>query len=306
MKNDEILHRWINGSISPEELEVFQKRPEYNDLVRLYKGTEDLRPPAFDSEAMLQNILRSPKSVRKPVLRARRSFLTGWVPYAAAAIVILLAGWWLWPDNTVQSYLAQKGDQIEAELPDGSSFLLNADSELSYDQTNWNNDRKLQLQGEAYFDVEKGATFTVATALGNVEVLGTTFNVWARGASFEVTCYSGKVAVKAQNNTNPIELLPGQAVRFEQDKLVEQWNLTEDQPGWTNGVSSFRNVPLSTILSAIERQFNVQIDMTQIETGNILSSSFPHNDLDTALRIVLAPVNIRYQIDGQRIRLSSE
>lgn len=306
MKNDEILHRWINGSISPEELAIFQKRPEYNALVRLYKGTEDLRPPEFNSEAMLQEILGSPKSVRKLEVSARRSFLTGWMPYAAAAVVILLAGWWLWPSNTVQSYLAQKGDRIEADLPDGSSFLLNADSELSYDQTNWNNKRTLQLQGEAFFDVEKGAKFTVNTAIGKVEVLGTSFNVWARGSQLEVTCYSGRVAVLAQNNTEPIELEPGQAIRYVNDKLVEQWELTEDRPGWTNGVSSFRNVPLSTILSAIERQFKVEIDTTNINSENVISSSFPHNDLETALRIVLAPVNIRYQIDGQRIRLSSE
>ena len=79
---------------------------------------------------------------------------------------------------------------------------LNSGSEITY-AGNFNENRKLQLKGEAFFDVVKsGSTFQISTEFGNIQVLGTAFNVKAysddnfvttleRG-SLEVTTVSGK------------------------------------------------------------------------------------------------------------------
>ena len=47
MKDDEILHKWVNGELSDEELKVFKLRPEYDSLVDLYKNTDNFLAPEF-------------------------------------------------------------------------------------------------------------------------------------------------------------------------------------------------------------------------------------------------------------------
>lgn len=307
MLNDEILHRWINGTITPEELEVFRKRPEYNSLSRLYETTEGLRSPGFNSEAMLGEILQQPKVSQKLAVPSRRRFLGSWASYAAAAVMLIVAAWWFWPLEQVQYYEVVKGEQLKETLPDGSSFVLNAESDLSYRKEDWSNQRTLRLRGEAFFEVENGSTFTVATPIGQVQVLGTSFNVFARNGLFEVTCYTGKVAVSVSGISEVVNLEPGQTVRLTKDNTFERSEITKNQPDWTSGVSSFRNVPLQVVLEEIQRQFDLEIDTTKIQTSKIITASFPHDDLEQALRIVLAPVNIKYEIvDEKNVRLLPE
>lgn len=95
MKNDELLHKWINGEISKEELDIFKSRPEFAALTALYKSTEGLSAPAFDDKRMLSTILEKNKKMDNSKTEGKRVFLTSWVKYAAAASVLLFALWFL-------------------------------------------------------------------------------------------------------------------------------------------------------------------------------------------------------------------
>ena len=68
---------------------------------------------------------------------------------------------------------------------------LNELSQLEYNASKWDENRSLELKGEAFFDVEKGKRFDVTTEFGNVSVLGTEFNVLSRDSIFKVSCYEG-------------------------------------------------------------------------------------------------------------------
>ena len=80
-------------------------------------------------------------------------------------------------------------------------MLLNSKSTITFNKHNWDTNRTLELNGEAFFDVEKGNTFTVKTSQGNVSVLGTEFNVNASVDFFRVSCYEGKVKVSEMLTT---------------------------------------------------------------------------------------------------------
>ena len=172
MKNDELLHKWINGEISKEELDIFKSRPEFAALTALYKSTEGLSAPAFDDKRMLSTILEKNKKMDNSKTEGKRVFLTSWVKYAAAASVLLFALWFLWPASTTVTVTAAAGEQLMGMLPDQSMYTLNAGSELIYDSENWKSERKINLSGEAFFEVEKGEKFQVNTANGQVKVLG--------------------------------------------------------------------------------------------------------------------------------------
>lgn len=306
MKNDELLHKWVNGNLSHEEFKVFKLRPEYDSLVELYKNTENLEAPSFDEDAMLSEILKLEKPAAKTVDLGKRNLISNWMKYAAAACVLLLATWFLWPSSELISYEIAKGERTEAKLPDGSSFVLNAESKLFYDPSSWKTSRTLDLEGEAFFEVEKGSTFKVNTPNGVVQVLGTEFNVRSRDDQLEVTCQSGKVAVLNLAGAKLDELNPGDAIRISSATVTEKWQVQNTQNSWVTGITSLKKVPLITALTELERQYNISIKSNNVDTQTVISGSFQHKDLNKALQTILGSMNVNFEIKGDVVELSKQ
>ena len=305
MTNDELLHKWVNGKLTEAELEVFKQRPEYESLVELYKSTENLAAPSFDSDAMLSDILKKEK-INTPTQKiGRRVFMANWAKYAAAATVILIAGWFVFSlmGNKV-SYEMAKGEKKEGVLPDQSMFVLNAESSLRYDKRNWKRKRRLSLQGEAFFSVKSGSKFTVETPIGSVQVLGTKFNVWSRNGILDVKCQHGKVAVLSENGQLIDELNQYDAIRIEPGKAPEKYQIpTEENASWTQGVTKLRKVSVAVVLKELERQFDVEIIAGDLNLEEIINSNFQHDDLELALQTALSQMNVSFEIKGRKVFL---
>lgn len=309
MKNDELLHKWVNNTISAEELEMFKLRPEYLTLEELKKNTQDLNAPEFDEADMLKAILNTGKE--SPVIQApeRRIFLANWIKYAAAAAVLFLAIWYFIPESSSMiHYDLAKGERQEDVLPDQSSFILNAESSLSYDAGQWKNNRSLDLKGEAFFKVEKGAKFTVNTPSGSVEVLGTSFNVRSRQEGLEVKCFTGKVAVRSLDKSIDETIIAKEAIRIEAGIITDQWTVqSETKPNWVEGIFSFKNVPLSTVIKELERQFDINIEQEGINVEELITCNFQNKNLDQALKTSITPLGIQYKIlKDQSVKLFKE
>jgi len=302
MKNDELLHKWVNGEISKEELEIFKARPEFASLTALYKNTEGLSAPAFNEKQMLSDILEEEKKGKSEKPEAKRVFLGSWLRYAAAASVLLFAVWFMWPANTTVTVTALAGEQIMGMLPDNSMFTLNAGSELTYDSEDWKLERTLHLKGEAFFEVEKGEKFEVNTANGQVKVLGTSFNVRSRDARLEVKCVTGKVGVSSIAGKDFGVLMPQDALIISRDELIEKWEMTEgNNKNWIDGITRFRSAKLEEVLRELERQFTVEIQSQNIDDQQVISCNFQNKDLDLALKTTLLPLGISYEISDDKV-----
>ena len=179
-------------------------------------------------------------------------------------------------------------------LPDNSKVTINSKSKLSYNKILFNFNRKLNLEGEAYFEVEKGSNFAVETVGGKVEVLGTKFNVTSRENYFKTSCFEGKVRVSSASNKDI--LTRGDEVRYmEGVKEKKTLQLKSETPAWMSGVSEFKGTPLKFILKEIENKFNVSFNVKDLKNTDMLySGSFTHNNLDNALENVCLPLGIDY------------
>jgi len=295
MENDHILHKWIDDELTPEELALFKLRPEYDALVNLYKNTEHLSTPPLEEEQMLKAILSQEKTTEANIPappKGRRVFMNYVLKYAVAAVVVVTGGWFLFKNinQPVTHYQVAKRETMNGTLPDESSFVLNAESELSYDADAWKKDRSLNLSGEAFFQVKKGSKFSVLTKNGRVEVLGTEFNVNARDGFFEVFCQSGKVLVKSSSGTTVGELTKDEHIRISPDQTTEKWKAsTTGKPSWMSGVSKFRQVPLSVVLAEIERQENPEADRRADQEG-----------------AEIGMLKVKYKITGKTVTLTRE
>ena len=180
------------------------------------------------------------------------------------------------------------------QLPDGSSIQLNGGSEAAYDASSWMENREVSLEGEAFFDVEKGSSFQVVTDLGVVEVLGTTFNVENRDGQFEVVCYTGKVRVTAEGRQ--VELTPGECANLTGNELVKLDSKGE-APDWMLDSYSFEDAPLRDVFMELEFQLGVKFELPDVSemkfTGDVET-----NDLQTAVESVCAPLGLEYTVRG--------
>jgi len=227
-----------------------------------------------------------------------------WIPLSVAASILFF---FLFRANT--SHFIHNntgiGEQMSVVLPDQSEVKLNAESNIKFSEKEWNSNRKVTLQGEAFFEVAKGEKFVVETPLGTVEVLGTSFNVHQRGEEFVVHCYTGQVAVQMNNNSEKHILSPGEKVVWSEgsSSQKEQFNISTTSEDWRVGVFKFENTPLSKVIEEFERQFKYKIIISPENKKRIYTGFFKTSDLNTALESIVWPMNLKFEIDGKKINI---
>ena len=226
-----------------------------------------------------------------------------WVASIAAVVVILFGVGYLMRDTSV-NYSTNIGEKLSVRLPDNSEVILNANSSLSFDPDSWDEKRYVSLDGEAYFKVEKGQTFTVGTDQGSVSVLGTEFNVQDRPEVWAVQCYHGKVEVKA--STESIILTAGESTELESKQLKALNFEPNENQIWLNDFVAFDDVQLQEVVAELERQYKIEVVWpTDLDPTSSYSGGFPHNNLTSALQLVFGPSNYLAKLEGgEKVYLS--
>ncbi len=157
-------------------------------------------------------------------------------------------------------------------LADGSTVKINAESELSYKKGLGKDHRNVILSGEAYFDVEKGdIPFIVEFGSASVEVLGTEFNIHARGTEIDVSVLEGIVKVSGTEESKDVVLTAGQKVDFIQgfNPGTPEKIDYKKYPGWIYNRLILDQTNLRAVCKEIERKFNVKIEFASVDLGNI-------------------------------------
>lgn len=302
MNEDVTLAKWLNNEMNDKELQEFILTPEYATYNKIKEYSAQLTAPEADMDALYQNITRNKNRAKQ--VKVRR--LNPWLPRVAAILVIMFsAAFFLYASHTT-SQMAAAGQRDNFLLPDYSEVVLNAGSEANYKEFNWSSNRRLELNGEAYFKAAKGKTFDVVTPHGTVTVVGTQFNVKARNGRLDVTCFEGKVKVTAGNEV--VFLTPGKSVAYENGKnlnVADDKNLT---PGWINYEVSFSKESLQNIVSELERQYGTTITFSGSNVpAKRFTGTIPMNDMNTALDIIQGVYHLKSAKAGNNtIILSSE
>jgi len=212
---------------------------------------------------------------------------------AIAACAIALLGIGFFASNT--THVTQIAGTQRISLPDNSVAILNADSKISYNKILFFFNRKLSLSGEAFFEVEKGSAFTVQTNNGDVEVLGTKFNVISMGNYFETACFEGRVQVSTPRNEVNV-LRKGNKVQYNNEVESKiDFHVESESPSWIEGISTFKSSPLSHVIKNLEMQFGFSFDTTNLKnTSSLYTGEFQHDDFNAALESVFLPMGIEY------------
>jgi ferric-dicitrate binding protein FerR (iron transport regulator) len=280
-----------------------EQRPVVEEARRLVAGMSfRVREPKVDTDQLWSRIQASSQqaAVVRP-MGSRRRFLYIAGSAAAALALLLFVIFGLDQSTKIQTAYAEHRAYV---LPDRSNIQINAGSELSHDETG----RNIKLEGEAYFEVQKGESFTVNTPLGQVQVLGTRFNVFSREDRFYVQCTEGRVQVTARNDKEGVILTAGMACELMPNGKLEVVSPVgnETNIGWLDNIYRFDNTALANVFAELERQFDVEIEVDDAIAAIPHTGFFTGENLDTALYQVCYPQALEYSIEGKRVRVKEE
>ena len=199
------------------------------------------------------------------------------------------------------------GQRAQMDLPDGSIVWLNSQTTLTYDENFGKKDRKVTLDGEAYFDVakDKKRPFIVETGKCNMEVLGTKFNVegYSDKDDFEVTLMEGSVRVASRIGLgDTLMLKPDSKACLQKDGRLKVIPVDDYNPyRWKEGLICFRNESFLSIMNDLEKYFGVSI---VVENKNVLKYYFTGkfrqaDGIDYALRVLQRDIRFKYERDDE-------
>lgn len=297
MEENYQLAKWLAGEMPEDELKAFKQTPEYATYEKIAAYSSQLTAPDFDADLLYQNTINRKKNSPKVI----PFYPSKWMKIAAI-FVVFLALTFVFKNSITSTEVAENGEKTTFSLPDNSEIVLNSGSQIQYKKWGWNNNRKLDLDGEAYFKVAHGKKFEVATKLGTVAVLGTQFNVKARNEQFDVSCYEGSVKITYKNKE--VVITKGTSVTFENDSF-DQKTIKVSKPEWTNNEIVFSKEKLQTIVDELERQYSVEIILNCKDNPQLFSGTLPSDNRKAALDIVISIFHLKIStLDADKIILA--
>lgn len=286
MEENYKLAKWLNDEMTDKELLEFQSAPDYHLYDKIKHYSSELEVPHFNEQELFSKVMTAKKESPKVI-----ALKPNWYMRIAAILVIGLGLLFSYTTFSTTSEMAENGKQTTFSLPDNSEIVLNSGSEIEYKKWDWDNNRNLNLKGEAYFKVAKGKKFQVNTDLGKVCVLGTQFNVKARENRFDVTCYEGRVKVNYKDSE--IIITKGESVAFADDKLIYHMAATSVKPEWTCGEAKFNQENLDQIVKELGRQYNIEIELKDDVNHQLFTGSIPTTNLKEALQILASTYHLK-------------
>jgi ferric-dicitrate binding protein FerR (iron transport regulator) len=319
----EYLVAYLQGEANEDQkllandwLRVPENQVIYRQLKKIDNLTSDFQMLAkFD-------VKEGKQKVRKKYRTKKLVVLSTWMQRIAAVLFIpvLLGGiWFYFQQNQLrkdfaslmvtQEIITQPGTKTHLFLPDSTEVWLNSASTLSFPSVFAGNDRRVELDGEAYFEVfkNKRKPFIVSTRFQDVEAIGTAFNLSAYSGDlrFSTTLIEGKVKVADRGKTDQIAFLePGFQLNYNTHTTVyhQQRIRVQDVIAWRDGVLIFNETPFFEVAARLGRWFNADIQISDQSIANYrFTGTFTSENLEQVMELLALSTPIDYSVSKRKM-----
>jgi transmembrane sensor len=286
--------RWVEEQYDKDHTAANTDEVAMAELLNDVKGLPQVR---MNKDRVFEAISSKIKQEEGPA--STRSWMLWASGIAAVAIGIIFMFNVLSPGTT--TYATQALAQKSFELPDGSLAHLNGSSSISF-ENKLGDKRHFKLEGEAFFEVKKGSTFTVETPNGFVQVLGTSFNVKTFEEDLIVACKTGKVRVFKDVSSVSYDLLPGDHIRL--GSKIIQGEIEIDKINlWQEAAPYFTKAPLQEVAEAMADHYKIEIILDEEVADRPFTGTFVLDGLDKALKMVFLPMDVTYTLNDKSVRV---
>ena len=314
MKINNLIARFLANKATKEEwgnLETWKTESQDNlgdllEMQSIWQDAVDLRGyKDFDSSSAWDSIngKLDDDSIDSDIPKRRQIISLKWVAGIAAAVAITLVALNITSTDSELSFnsVASNNSIENVRLVDGSNIVLNKNTKLNY-ASDFDNNRTVILDGEAYFDVarDESKPFTITTDCANITVLGTSFNIEEKDGYVNVLVTSGSVSV----NSGDEEVL------LKKDDMVKCDCRTikkVNRPGnnylsWKNNKLEFNETPLDMAVADIARHYNVNISFSDESQSRKLpvTDVFEGGNIETVIEGIALITGIKYFVEGNK------
>lgn len=317
-----LMSGYVNGDLTPDELQELENHLESNPADR--KIVEDYRLLWEESG---QEMVAIPIDVESALIKTKRriffrkSNLFQFLQHAAAVLILagLFSTGYIYYHNSgsqpvpdeqpavVQEISAIFGAHTKFQLSDGTTVCLNSGSKLIFPAEFKGNSRKVELVGEAYFEVTPNPSkpFIVKTRAINVKVLGTAFNLQAYPQSDEITTtlIHGKVVLErelAGISNQLAELKPSERAVYKTNEKTINISSEDDLEkftAWKDGQLVFFNDPIAEVAKKLENWYNVTVKISNTKLSQFrFTATFTDEPIEQVLELMSKSSSISYQI----------
>lgn len=216
---------------------------------------------------------------------------------AASIAIVIFAGFHFLNSSPKITYTTNFGEILKLKLQDGSNVTLNSNSILWYYK---NENRKVWLKGEAFFQVDKkiatNAKFYVVTKDLSVEVYGTSFNVNTKKKKTDVFLEEGNIWLKLNNGIDK-KMIPGNYISYssEKNEVLENKNIFNPiiKTSWKDGSLLFDNLSLKKAMEKIEETYGYSIVFKDDKSKNtLITGAVPITNIDICIKAIEKSVGV--------------
>jgi transmembrane sensor len=231
-----------------------------------------------------------------------RKLLIHPVQWMVAATVLIIAGFaisvWL---NAEQSFRTNDHEKLNVSLSDGSTITLNYESKLTLADNFGENNRKVFLEGEAFFNIHKDELhpFVIGVGKSEVYVLGTSFNVNSKNNRVEVSVRSGKV--RLQTHDNVLDLKADEAGRISDTGELSIFQWDPNDYSWYSGTLTLKNRSLKEVAAILSKLFNRKVSVSPPVSECTLSAKISYETIEDILNILKETLEIEWSNDSNTI-----
>ncbi|WP_167613669.1 FecR family protein [Maribellus sediminis] len=357
-KIETLFLAYLEGRISPEDeqflLDWLKRNPEsirnFNEFRRLWNmsmmaGKLDNRELELEWKELCRKIESAPlvkqRTIRSPyywISRIAAVFLLGAVMSFFVSYLLLIR-----PNQqiTYQEITTPAGAKSQITLPDGTNVWLNAKSHIKYSSEYGAKNRIVELEGEAFFDVETNPSkvFIVRTSEIDVKAYGTVFNVksYPEENTIETTLLEGKIGVTRKELENrksdEVVMEPNQRVVYyrkmpeipevtsendETENPVEAIERPEQKltyliskgidphnfTSWKDGTLFISSETLERLAVKLERKYDVKIHFRDEALKNLkFTGSLENETVEQVMEAIRIAAQIDYEIEDRDIWL---
>ncbi|MEQ8552056.1 MAG: FecR domain-containing protein [Cyclobacteriaceae bacterium] len=311
-ESDYFWKTWIDKSDERKKAALSAREIILRVRFQSYEIDESWKTNLLDE--IIENSSNSSNRKERPITFAYRFWKV-----AAVVALFIISGIVIWSYNNSIEGVANSENSLELitrwnppgqkskiNLPDGSVVNLNANSTLKY-RKDFNNDRYLELEGEAYFKVERDTVFPFRVNSGSVvtTALGTEFNINTNADEEKISLVEGKIRVDELKGNHSEVLNPNQEIYFKSDAgLSEKYELPSIKSvRWMDGIIFFNNSPIIDVVKTLENWYAVEIAIIGNPNGLTYSGEFRNEYLSNILQSMKFSLGVEYEIEDKNVQL---
>lgn len=191
-------------------------------------------------------------------------------------------------DNYSEIYVP-KGETMRVLFQDGSEAYLNSDTKMRYPTKFGLKNRKVYIEGEAYFNItsNKKRPFIVESGKTSVTVLGTSFNIEAYNNNDEIQVVLDEGGIVFNADASNYTILPSQKIIYNKVTgltIIINLSKTLQESMWKNNILHFSNTPLNEVVKILNRRFDIQFS---IDDPSALKYTYTLTSKQTSIENIL-------------------